>query len=117
MQTLISNTPRRVLGVSLVALLVVASAGISAPAALAAPVAQDTVAQDTTDTVFVPRLIKGSSGGLMPVKRDSAQAKRYFASLERAKAPKSANCPGTICPKTSTCYQVKGALGARCRTS
>ena len=112
MQTLISNTRRRVLGATLAALFVAASTLVSVPAALAAP-----VSDADADTIRVPRITKGSYGTSIRVRRDSPQAKRYFASVARAEAPKSANCPGTICPKTVTCYDTKGALGARCLTS
>lgn len=109
MQNLISNTLRHIFGATLTALLVAASTLVSAPAAFAAP-----ASDATADTVLVPRITKGSFGVSMRVKRDSPQAKRYFASLARAEAPQSVNCPGTICPKTLVCYDTKGALGVGC---
>lgn len=102
------HTPRRVFGALLTALALAVSAGVLAPAASA-----DT---PPTDTVLVPRLTKGATGGLVRVKRDSPEARRYFASVARANAPQSANCPGTVCPQTPTCYTTKGALGAGCVT-
>ncbi|MBW3635268.1 MAG: hypothetical protein KY445_02225 [Armatimonadetes bacterium] len=69
------------------------------------------------DTVLVPRITKGAHGTVMRVKRDSPAARIFLAAQSGAKAQaKSGFCPGTICPKTRTCYATKGALGAGCIT-
>lgn len=104
MKTCISHTQRRVFGALLMAFTFAVSASVLA----------STASADTSDTVLVPRLTKGANGGLVRVKRTSPKARRYFASIAHAKAPQSVNCPGTVCPQTSTCYTTKGALGAGC---
>jgi hypothetical protein len=81
-----------------------------------APVAAQAQSASGNDTVVVPRITKGSSGNLIRVKRNSADARRYFASIAQSKASRSALCPGTICVKTTTCHTTKGALGAGCIT-
>ena len=80
-------------------------------AVVSAPVA---FAQSGSDIISVPRFTKGAAGNPMRVRRDSAFARHYLASVERAKAPRSANCPGTSCPQTLDCHLTKGAQGAGC---
>lgn len=108
MQTFIPSAPRRILGVALGALFMSAAAGISVPSAFADS------SPATAATVLVPRMTKGAYGGLVRVKSTSPEARAYAASLARSQAPRSANCPSTVCVRTTTCYDVKGALGARC---
>ena len=90
----------------LAALAVALLAGFSAPVAHA---------QSGSDIISIPRLTKGAAGNAMRVRRDSAFARHYFASATRAKAPRSANCPGTSCPQTLDCHLTKGAQGAGCQ--
>ncbi len=89
-------------------------AGISAPLSVAFADASPV----STDTVLVPRTVKGANAGWIRVSRDSSAARRYFAtaamSAETTRAAKL--CPGTRCVQTRNCYPVKGALGARCVT-
>ncbi len=62
-------------------------------------------------TVLVRRSFKGAqSAGLVRV-----PAGRSNAAGSRAGRP-NGNCPGTICSRTKTCYDRKGALGAGCIT-
>ncbi len=83
-------------------LLLGATAPQIARANAAAPVAQ-------SGTVLVPRLFKGArTAELVRV-----PAGQYNANGFRIEA-KTPNCFGTSCPKTTNCYDTKGALGARC---
>ncbi len=66
---------------------------------------------DVSGTVLVPRLVKGARAAeLLRV-----PAGQYNANGFRIEA-QSRNCSGTVCPKTTNCYDIKGALGARCIT-
>ncbi len=94
----------------LTALAVTLLAGYSGPAAHAQ-------SASANDTVVVPRITKGSYGNLTRVKRSSPEARRYFSLLASKQAPRSANCPGTVCPLTRNCYTTKGAPGAGCITN
>ena len=69
--------------------------------------ANSSVAQ--SGTVLVPRLVKGARTAEMV----RVPAGQYNANGFRVEA-QSRNCPGTVCPKTTNCYDIKGALGARC---
>lgn len=80
-------------------------------AVVSAPVVH---AESGSDIISVPRLTRGAAGNPMRVRRDSAFARYYFASVARAKAPRNANCPGTSCPQTLDCHLTKGAQGAGC---
>lgn len=80
-------------------------------AVVSAPVAH---AQSGSDIISVPRITKGAAGNPMRVRRDSSFARHYFAQIARAKAPRSANCPGTSCPQTLDCHLIRGASEAGC---
>ena len=95
-----------------IAAFLVALAGFSAPLS----VAHADASPSSNDTVLVPRITKGAYGPLMRVKRTSPEARIFFATQSRSDSRANLNCPGTICPKTRTCTDVKGALGARCIT-
>lgn len=85
------------------------------PVALFAVVSAPVVhAESASDIIPVPRLTRGAAGNPMRVRRDSAFARHYFASLKWAETPRSANCPGTSCPQTLDCHLTKGASGAGC---
>ena len=80
-------------------------------AVVSAPVAH---AESGSDIISVPRLTRGAAGNPTRVRRDSKFARNHFASIERAKAPRSANCPGTSCPQTLDCHLTKGSAAAAC---
>jgi len=69
----------------------------------------------TSDTVLVPRIIRGANAGVVRVKSTSPEARRFFAAQGRVQSFADAKfCPGTICVKTTNCHDTKGSLGAGC---